>query len=63
MTQWVFWWALLLGPIYFVLLVGLYLARHFFREEQILFEISETIAAIAAALIAVAVAGLIVQVI
>ena len=62
-AQWVFWWASLLGPIYFVLIVGLYLGRRFFPDAQILFELPETIAIIAGATLAAAAAGLIVLVI
>lgn len=62
-TQWVFWWASLLGPIYLVLIVGLYLGRRFFPEVKILFELSEAIAIIASATLAATAAGLIVLVI
>ena len=60
MIQWMFWWASLLGPILFILLFGLYLARFCFKDERILFEISEPIVAIAAVTLTAAIAGLIV---
>lgn len=63
MVQWVLGWASLLGPIYFVLIAGLYLSRRFLPDVQILFEISETITFIAAATLAAAAAGLIALVI
>lgn len=59
-ARWASWWASLVGPIYFVLIVGLYLGRRFLSDVQILFEISETITMMAAATLAAAVAGLIV---
>ncbi len=61
MSTLILWWAILLGPIYFVLLVGLYLARHFFPDERILFELSESMVIIAAAVLTAAAAGLLVQ--
>jgi hypothetical protein len=63
MTQWLLWWALLVGPVYLALWVALYLARHFFPEEQILFELSESTVIIAAAAMTAAAAGLLVQVV
>ena len=48
-----------MGPIYFVLIVGLYLARRFFSDIHVLFEIDETLTMIAAATFSAAAAGLI----
>ncbi len=59
-ARWAFWWASLVGPIFFVLIVGLYLGRHFFSDVHILFEINEAITMMAAATFSAAVAGLIV---
>ena len=61
MSQLIFCWAVLLGPIYFVLLVGLQTARHFFPDERILFELSESMLIVAAAVLTAAAAGLLVQ--
>lgn len=58
-AQWVFWWTSLVGPIYFALIVGLYLGRRFLSDVQILFEITETITMLAAATLAATAAGLI----
>ena len=58
-ARWAFWWASLVGPIYFVLIVGLYLARRFFSDIHVLFEIDETLTMIAAATFSAAAAGLI----
>ena len=63
MTQWLFWWAVLLGPVYLLLLVGLLLARRFCPEYQILFEFSESAVMIAAAVLAAAATGLLIQII
>jgi hypothetical protein len=59
-AQWTFWWTSLLGPIYFALIVGLYLGRQFLSDVRIFFEITETITMMAAATLAAAAAGLIV---
>jgi hypothetical protein len=59
-TQWVVCWTSILGPIYFLLIVALYVARHFIPDVHILFEITETIMMIFAATLSAAVAGLIV---
>lgn len=58
MSQVMLWWVIGLGPIYFILLGGLYLARHCFPDERILFELSESMVIIAAAVLATAAAGL-----
>ncbi len=50
------------GPIFFVLLVGLNLARRTCPESQCLQEISEPMVIIAASVAAIAIAGLIAQV-
>jgi len=59
-AQWAFWWASLVGPIYFALIVGLCLGRRFLSDVLILFEINETITMLTAATLAAAAAGLIV---
>ncbi len=56
------WSATLVGPCYGILLVGLIVARRFFPEAQILYELTEPILMIAAATIALAIAGLITQI-
>ncbi len=56
------WSTLLMGPIFFGLLVGLNLGRRLCPENQFLHEVSEPMLIIAAPVIALAIAGLIVPV-
>jgi hypothetical protein len=58
-ARWAFWWASLVGPIYFILIVGLFLGRRFFSDVHVLFEINETITMIAASTLSAAITGLI----
>lgn len=51
----------LTGPCYGVMLVGLIIARRLFRDAQILFDLSEWILLIIAAIVALAIAGVVVQ--
>ena len=53
--------AVLTGPCFGVMLVGLIIARRLFRDVQILFDLSEWILLIIAAIVAIAVAGVAVQ--
>lgn len=55
--------TLLMGPIFCGLLIGLNLSRHVCRDNQFLQEVTEPILIVAASVIALALAGLIVQVI
>jgi hypothetical protein len=55
--------AILTGPCLVLLMLALYLARRFFPEVRILFEVSEPILVIAAGTVALALAGVIVQLI
>lgn len=53
--------AVLTGPFLGVMLVGLIIARRLFRDVQILFDLSEWILLIIAAIVALAIAGVVVQ--
>ncbi len=53
--------AVLTGPCFGVMLVGLVIARRLFRDVQILFDLSEWILLIIAAIVALAIAGVVVQ--
>lgn len=53
---------MLFGPCLLILLAALYLARRFFPEMQVLFELSESMLVFAAGVIAFALAGLLAQV-
>lgn len=53
--------ALLVGPIYLVMLAAIYFARRLFPDMQILFELTEPMLILAAATLAFAVAGMLVQ--
>ncbi|CAG0997559.1 hypothetical protein GPROT1_03573 [Gammaproteobacteria bacterium] len=57
------WSILLMGPIFCGLLIGLNLSRHVCHDNQFLQEVSEPMLIVAASVIALALAGLIVQVI
>ncbi|CAG0966822.1 hypothetical protein GPROT1_01244 [Gammaproteobacteria bacterium] len=57
------WSAMLTGPFFAVLLVGLYVARRLFSDARILFELTEPMLIVAAAIFAVATAGIIAQII
>jgi len=60
LSQWVWWWSSILGPVYFILIVALYVARYFLPDSRILYEINETITLIFAATLSAAAAGLMV---
>ncbi len=55
------WTAVLVGPVYLALVLGLYLGRRLCSEAQVLFELSEPTLMIAAIPLALAGAGLMVQ--
>ncbi len=55
--------TVLIGPCYAVLLIGLYAGRRFVSEARILFELNESMMLLAAATIALALAGILVQII
>ncbi len=54
-------WVILIGPCYVACLVGLMLGRRFCPEAQALYELTESIVFYAAAVMALALAGMIVQ--
>lgn len=56
------WTAALVGPFYLLLLVGLYVGRRLNPDTQILVEVNEPMLMVAASILAVAVAGVFVQV-
>ena len=55
------WTAMLVGPCYVFLLAGLQLSRRLFPEVQVLYELAEPILLFLAAVFALAIAGIIVQ--
>jgi hypothetical protein len=55
-------WAALVGPTYVLLLVALLAGRRLFSEAQILYELAEPVLVILAATIALALAGVLVQI-
>ena len=61
MERLVIYAAVLTGPCFGVMLVGLIAARRLFRDVQILFDLSEWILLIIAAIVALAIAGVVVQ--
>ncbi len=63
MQQLVLFWAILVGPIYVTLLISLLAARRFFPEAQVLYELAEPILMLLAAAFALALAGVLAQII
>ena len=63
MQHLVLWSATLTGPCLLLLMLAQYLARRFFPAVRVLFEVSEPILVIAAGTVALALAGVIVQLI
>jgi len=57
------WSMALFGPCYGLMILGLLIARRVFSETQILFELNEWGTLFVAAIVAVAVAGVVVQLI
>ena len=57
------WTATLVGPFYLVLLVGLYVGRRLNPDTQILIEVSEPMLIVATSILALAAAGVIVQIV
>lgn len=53
--------AVLTGPCFGVMLVGLIAARRLFRDVQFLFDLSEWVLLIIAGIVALAIAGVVVQ--
>ena len=56
------WTATLVGPFYLLLLVGLHIGRRLNPDAQILVEVNEPMLIVGATTLALAVAGVIVQV-
>ncbi len=56
------WMATLVGPFYLVLLIGLYIGRRLTPDARILVEVNEPMLIVAASTLALAVAGVIVQI-
>lgn len=54
--------ATLVGPFYLVLLIGLYIGRRLTPDARILVEVNEPMLIVAASTLALAVAGVIVQI-
>lgn len=63
MERLIFWTAILIGPVYLALFAGVYLTRRFFPEERILFELTEPILVVTAAVLALAAAGVFAQIV
>ena len=63
MEQLVLWSAVFIGPCYVLLVAGLVIARRVFSNTQILFDLNEWGTLFAAAIVAMAVAGVVVQLI
>ena len=61
MERLVMYAAVLTGPCFGVMLVGLIAARRLFRDVQILFDLSEWVLLIVAIIVGIAVAGVAVQ--
>ncbi|MCL4488340.1 MAG: hypothetical protein M1132_10490 [Chloroflexi bacterium] len=61
MQQLVILWAIFVGPIYVVLLLALLAGRRFFPEAQVLYELAEPILMVLAAAFALALAGVLAQ--
>ncbi len=55
--------TMLFGPVYGLLLIGIYVARLRFSETHILFEMTEPILAVFAAILAIAASGVWIQVV
>jgi hypothetical protein len=55
------WAAILTGPFYMILTLMLYFARRFFPDQRILFELTEPMLMFGAGTVALALAGIIVQ--
>ncbi len=56
------WTAILTGPCYLTLTLALYFARRFFPDQRILFELTEPMLMLGAGTIALALAGIVVQI-
>ena len=56
------WMATLVGPFYLVLFIGLYVGRRLNPDARILVEVNEPMLIVAASTLALAVAGVIVQI-
>lgn len=57
------WMATLVGPFYLVLFIGLYVGRRLNPDARILVEVNESMLIVAASTLALAVAGVIVQIV
>jgi hypothetical protein len=56
------WSAILTGPCYLISTLALYFARRFFPDQRILFELTEPMLMFGAETVALALAGIIVQI-
>jgi len=63
MERLVHWSAVLIGPCYVLMLASLVIARRVFSNTHILFDLNEWVILLAAAIVAMAVAGVAVQLI
>ena len=55
--------VVLIGPCYVLMILGLVIARRVFSNTQILFDLNEWVLLLVAAIVAMAVAGVVVQLI
>jgi hypothetical protein len=55
--------VVLIGPCYVLMILGLVIARRVFPNTQILFDLNEWVLLLVAAIVAMAVAGVVVQLI
>ena len=63
MERLILWSAVLIGPCYALMILGLVIARRVFSNTQILFDLNEWVLLLVAAIVAMAVAGVVVQLI
>ena len=63
MERLVLWSAVLIGPCYVLMLAGLVIARRVYSNTQILFDLNEWVILLVAAIVAMAVVGVVVQLI
>ncbi len=58
----ILWTAIWIGPCYLILMLALYFARRCFPDARVLLELTEPILVISAGTLALALAGVIVQI-
>ncbi len=61
MPQIALFWAVLVGPLYVMFLVALLISRRLFPDVQVLYEVVEPFLMLAASGVALALAGVLVQ--